>query len=146
LEHVTLIVDDEAKAPAAGKERQSMPPFILFDSPFTQAGDLSFAHPLLDERWLGPEAFCDDGHINLNGAIFKLDHCHHRYRPMMRVHREFSIVIYVCPGPVAGKAKPPGSWEAHHDIDGSGTFRQRWRWDTNGTGRSDGIEDSSLLR
>ena len=95
LEHVTLIVDNEAKAPAAGKERYSIPPFILVDSPFTQAGDRPLAHSLLDERRLDPKALCYDRHIDLNGAIFKLDHHHHRYHQLMCCDREFSIILYL---------------------------------------------------
>jgi len=67
---------------------------------------------------------------------------------MMRGDREFSIVIYLCRGLVAAKAKPPGNWFGARttDIDGSGTVRQRWRWAASGTGRSVGIEGSSVLR
>jgi hypothetical protein len=83
LHDVALVVDDEAKAPAPGKERHAMPPFILIDSPFTQAGDPSVAHSFLNERRLDPEALCDDGHINLKGAIFKLYHCHQRHHQLM---------------------------------------------------------------
>jgi hypothetical protein len=127
LEHVTLTVDDEAKAPAAGKERHSIPPFILIGSQFIQAGDPSLAHSLLTERQLDPEAL-RDGPIDLNGAILKLDHCHHGYHPLMRGDREFSIAIYLCPGLVAAKAKPPGSRVGARtaNIDSSGTVRQRW--------------------
>ena len=89
MEYVALIIDDETKAPAPGIERHSMPPLILIDSLFTHAGNPPLAHSFLDEARIDPESLSDDGHINLNSAIFKLDHCHYRYHPPMRSVREF---------------------------------------------------------
>jgi hypothetical protein len=90
MEHVAPVVDHEAKAPFPGKERHSMPPFIRIDAPFTQAGNPSFAHFLLDELRLDPEAPGDNRYINLNGATFKLNYWHHRYHQPKCCDHEFS--------------------------------------------------------
>jgi hypothetical protein len=80
MDHVPLAVAKEAKAPVLGKERQSIPAIMVADSPFTQAGDPSLAHRFQQKRRLDPKTLCHDSHIDLNAALFELDHRHCQHR------------------------------------------------------------------
>jgi hypothetical protein len=51
------------------KKGQPIGAIVLIDPTFALAGDLSFAHAPLDERWLDPEALRDNRRIDLNGAF-----------------------------------------------------------------------------
>src|SRR4051794_2467879 len=74
LDHVTLIIDNEAEPPVLRKERQSVPTCILPNPLLTAAGELAFPYAPQNERWVDPEALCDDRHIHPDGVFFKLDH------------------------------------------------------------------------
>jgi len=77
LDDVPALVDNEAKALVLRKKSQPVPTIVLVDSPFAQAGDLSFSDALLNERWLDSKTLGDNRRIDLNCAIFELD-CWHR--------------------------------------------------------------------
>jgi hypothetical protein len=70
LNGVPLFVDDEAEAPVLIKESQTIAAFVV------ENGDLSFAHPILDDARLDIKSTPYNSCVDAKGALFKLHYGH----------------------------------------------------------------------
>jgi hypothetical protein len=76
LNGIPLFVDDEAEPPVLIKESQTIAAFVVVESTLAENGDLSFAHPILDDARLDIKSTPYNSCVDAKGALFKLHYGH----------------------------------------------------------------------
>jgi hypothetical protein len=76
LDGVAFFVDNEMKASALMKERHPIASRVLIETTLAENRDLSFAHPIQNERGFDIDPLSDDSCIDAEGAHFKFHYGH----------------------------------------------------------------------